>query len=257
MEVFKKATLESDPGPIQHGNVKKRNHHQGSVASATKDDANLHAEQAQQQHNLAAECQHVAVEEAGNAHGERRFVIMLFILFSLIVILMYVVEFFFQLLYGLWLCKKPRLAAFWRRATSGHLLLFGVVGEYFWYCRCYTEAYKDESLWVHWRPRFKRLFIIMDNCGGQNKNKYVLYLALLLVQLKSFLTVEIIFYIRGHTKNACDQLFNQLMKHWHKRQVFTSHATVGLRRYSAGHTYKWKYGRVDRKGLLCVFAALF
>jgi len=32
----------------------------------------------------------------------------------------------------------------------------------------------------------------------------------------------------------------------------TSHATSGLRRYSAGHTYKWKYGRVDRKGLLCV-----
>jgi hypothetical protein len=41
----------------------------------------------------------------------------------------------------------------------------------------------------------------------------------------------------------------------------TSHATVGLRRYSAGHRYKWKYGRVDRKGLLCVsfggFAAFF
>jgi len=29
----------------------------------------------------------------------------------------------------------------------------------------------------------------------------------------------------------------------------TSHATGGLRRYSAGHTYKWKYGRVDHKGL--------
>ncbi len=130
MEVFKKATLESDPGPIQHGNVKKWNDHQGSFAAATKDDANLHAEQAQQQHNLAAECQHVAVEEAGNAHGERRFVIMLFILFSLIVILMYVVEFFFSVV--VWFCD-----------------FFGVVGEYFWHCRCYTEAYKDESLWLH------------------------------------------------------------------------------------------------------------
>jgi hypothetical protein len=40
--------------------------------------ANLHAEQAQQQRNLAAERQHVAVEEAGNAHGERRFVVMFF-----------------------------------------------------------------------------------------------------------------------------------------------------------------------------------
>ena len=40
--------------------------------------ANLHAEQAQQQRNLAAERQHVAVEEAGNAHGERRFVVVFF-----------------------------------------------------------------------------------------------------------------------------------------------------------------------------------
>ncbi len=67
----------------------------------------------------------------------------------------------------------------------------------------------------------KRLSIIMDNCRGQNKNKYVLRLALLLAELKYFLTVELIFYIRDHTKNACDRLFNQLKKRWHKRQVFT------------------------------------
>jgi hypothetical protein len=74
--------------------------------------------------------------------------------------------------------------------------------------------------WIKQENPGKRLSIIMDNCGGQNKNKYVLHLALLLVQLKLFLTVKIIFYMRGHTKNACDQLFNQLMKCWHERQVF-------------------------------------
>jgi len=35
---FKKAALESDLGPMQHGNVKKRNCHIGSFAAATKDD---------------------------------------------------------------------------------------------------------------------------------------------------------------------------------------------------------------------------
>jgi hypothetical protein len=35
---LKKATLDSDPGPMQHGNVKKRNRHKGSFAAATKDD---------------------------------------------------------------------------------------------------------------------------------------------------------------------------------------------------------------------------
>jgi hypothetical protein len=42
---------------------------------------------------------------------------------------------------------------------------------------------------------------------------------------------------------------------------YTSHATGGLRRYSASHPYKWKYGRVDHKGLLCIsfggFATFF
>ena len=34
--------------------------------------ANLHAEQAQQQHNLAADRQQIALEEANNPHTERR-----------------------------------------------------------------------------------------------------------------------------------------------------------------------------------------
>ncbi len=67
----------------------------------------------------------------------------------------------------------------------------------------------------------KQLSIILDNCGGQNKNNIVLHLALWLVECKYFKKVEIIFYVRGHTKNACDRLFNQLKKHYHKQQIFT------------------------------------
>jgi hypothetical protein len=36
---LKKAALESDPGPMGHGNLKKQNRHKGSFAAATKDDA--------------------------------------------------------------------------------------------------------------------------------------------------------------------------------------------------------------------------
>ncbi len=67
----------------------------------------------------------------------------------------------------------------------------------------------------------KQLSIILDNCGGQNKNNIVLRLASWLVECKYFKKVEIIFYVRGHTKNACDRLFNQLKKHYHKQQIFT------------------------------------
>ncbi len=35
---LKKAAVESDPGPMQHGNKNKRNRHQGSIVAATKGD---------------------------------------------------------------------------------------------------------------------------------------------------------------------------------------------------------------------------
>jgi hypothetical protein len=90
-----------------------------------------------------------------------------------------------------------------------------------------------------------RLSIIMDNCSGQNKNRHVLRLALWLVEMKVsvlfclfflfnfvclplcflliqfFHKVEFIFYVRGHTKNACDRMFNLLKKEYRKRNVYT------------------------------------
>jgi hypothetical protein len=56
----------------------------------------------------------------------------------------------------------------------------------------------------------KELNIIMDNCGGQNKNNHVLRLANLLVEAGYFHMVNFIFYVVGHTKNICDRWFNTL-----------------------------------------------
>lgn len=67
----------------------------------------------------------------------------------------------------------------------------------------------------------KQLSIIMDNCGGQNKNNNVLRLALYLVELQYFQVVQFVFYVRGHTKNDCDRLFNQLKLRWHKKNTYT------------------------------------
>jgi hypothetical protein len=41
----------------------------------------------------------------------------------------------------------------------------------------------------------RRLSIVMDNCGGQNKNKMVLHLITYLVEKQYFKTIEFIFYI--------------------------------------------------------------
>jgi hypothetical protein len=72
----------------------------------------------------------------------------------------------------------------------------------------------------------KQLSIVMDNCGGQNKNNNVLRLALYLVELKFFNKVELVFYVRGHTKNDCDRLFNQLKLRWHKMNTYTMEQMV-------------------------------
>ena len=80
------------------------------------------------------------------------------------------------------------------------------------------------------------LVLCFDNCPGQNKNGMVIRLAMLLVELSYFKKVIISFLVRGHTKNACDRLFNLMKKAYRKQNVFsykqmldlmkTTHCTV-------------------------------
>jgi hypothetical protein len=78
-----------------------------------------------------------------------------------------------------------------------------------------------DKFWLHKGKPGEKLTIAMDNCGGQNKNNFVLRLALYLVEIRYFLNVEIMFYIRGHTKNASDRMFNQKKLKYHKKDIFS------------------------------------
>jgi len=71
------------------------------------------------------------------------------------------------------------------------------------------------------------LNIVFDNCSGQNKNNTVLKLAAWLMAMWYFKSVQFIFLVVGHTKNAADCLFNsnigsktcsRLMS-WHGRWI--------------------------------------
>ena len=66
------------------------------------------------------------------------------------------------------------------------------------------------------------LSIIVDNCAGQNKNKMVLRYALILVELGYYKEVNIIFLVAGHTKNACDRLFNALKSKYRESDIFSA-----------------------------------
>jgi hypothetical protein len=65
------------------------------------------------------------------------------------------------------------------------------------------------------------LTIFFDNCSGQNKNNYVLWLVPYLVEAGYFATVNFIFLVVGHTKNACDRRFNDVKRIYNKSNIYT------------------------------------
>ena len=66
----------------------------------------------------------------------------------------------------------------------------------------------------------------MDNCGGQNKNGTVLKMGAYFVEQGWFKKVNYIFLIKGHTKNACDRMFNMLKIKWHKSNVYSMEQAI-------------------------------
>ena len=65
------------------------------------------------------------------------------------------------------------------------------------------------------------LTVVFDNCSGQNKNNTILKLLTHLVKMKYFHKVQFVFLIVGHTKNACDHLFNALKKVYQRENIYT------------------------------------
>ena len=66
-----------------------------------------------------------------------------------------------------------------------------------------------------------KLTLFFDNCIGQNKNNTVLALSPYLVECGYFKEVQFVFLVVGHTKNACDRIFNNLKETYHKVNVWT------------------------------------
>ena len=75
-------------------------------------------------------------------------------------------------------------------------------------------------------PNIEELNIVMDNCGGQNKNGTVLKMGAYFVEQGLFKKVNYIFLIKGHTKNACDRMFNMLKIKWHKSNVYSMEQAI-------------------------------
>ena len=61
----------------------------------------------------------------------------------------------------------------------------------------------------------------MDNCAGQNKNRMVIRMAAYILELKYFRKINLIFLVKGHTKNMCDRMFNSMKSRYQHRNVYT------------------------------------
>ena len=68
----------------------------------------------------------------------------------------------------------------------------------------------------------EELTFTFDNCPGQNKNRMVIRFAAYLVEAGFFSQVNLVFLVRGHTKNACDRLFNLLKVLYSQQNIFSS-----------------------------------
>lgn len=65
------------------------------------------------------------------------------------------------------------------------------------------------------------LNICADNCPGQNKNKTVVKFCNFLVEAGFFKKVNLIFLVKGHTKNPCDRMFNALKMTYRTSNIYT------------------------------------
>jgi hypothetical protein len=226
-------------------------------------EANQHAEMAQQQRQLAKNRQQTALDEAHLPHDSRRFVfccshaslyvkaLTIFFFFSYCIICDYAqnlelphfgagqpqdIYYFSAITVNIFgvtdVTKKPMtMLAFGYTEDQG-----GKGGNNV--ASLILKALRELGWIKQDGSTGKQLTIILDNCGGQNKNNFVLRLAPWLVECKLFKKVEIIFYVRGHTKNACDRLFNQLKLRYHRHQTYTMRQLVDLLNTSLNITFK-------------------
>jgi hypothetical protein len=61
-----------------------------------------------------------------------------------------------------------------------------------------------------------------DNCPGQNKNQMVIQFFVCLVERGYFLKLNLIFLVKGHTKNLCNWVFNLIKIEYHHKNIYST-----------------------------------
>ena len=69
-------------------------------------------------------------------------------------------------------------------------------------------------------PNFRPLYILADNCSGQNKTKRCSVFSCGSLSSRFSRAWKTCFFIKGHTKNYCDRMFNLMKLDLHLRNIY-------------------------------------
>ena len=78
---------------------------------------------------------------------------------------------------------------------------------------CYYKSYGKNN-------KMTKIAIIVDNCGGQNKNNVMIYFINMINEGGLYVTANLYFYIKGNTKNGRDHAFDRLKVLYRKQNLF-------------------------------------
>lgn len=70
-------------------------------------------------------------------------------------------------------------------------------------------------------PTVPEIVMVFDNCAGQNKNRHVLRLLSIMVARKMTKLARCSFLVKGHTKNDCDRMYNQMKQRYRSANCYT------------------------------------
>ncbi len=103
-----------------------------------------------------------------------------------------------------WVLSVHRISKFWTRAAYWHLFLLTFD------CKSFLAVFIQTLIMMTaygYVEAEKALTVVMDNCGGQNKNNNVLRLALYIVECKYFYHAKSAFFVPGHNQEWLPSLF--------------------------------------------------
>ena len=87
---------------------------------------------------------------------------------------------------------------------------------------CIYKWLKENVLYLDKEKRPKKLRIIADNYGGQNKSNSLVLALLRLVHLHLFDRIELAFLVPGHTYMPCDRKFGSVARHFKRLDEISS-----------------------------------